>query len=295
MNHRQLSYFLEVYHSGSIASASKKLMISPQGLSKTIISLEQELGIALFSRSGKKMIPTKDAINLVSHASSIVNEFKLIEEKRFIGKSALHTLYIPVAYDAMSYFSTEFYAEFHNRYPDIILRFEELPDSMLRDKLNDGSAELAVIPGPINPDKYTSTFLYRDRFYMMVNKDNPLAESERLTQKDLVGQPLITKSLLSSISKTQFNDFLSNGSETMPVLEISDLNVIREMVIAGHGIGYGLKHLMMPLADPRIKLIPLHGSNSSKSLYLVHKPDKILSMQAQIFSSFILHYVGKDT
>lgn len=44
MNQRHLTYFLEVYKHRSISAAAKSLFISPQGLSKTILALEEELG-----------------------------------------------------------------------------------------------------------------------------------------------------------------------------------------------------------------------------------------------------------
>ena len=48
MNVRQLSYFMEVYRQGSIAGAARTLFISPQGISKTILSLEEEVSVELF-------------------------------------------------------------------------------------------------------------------------------------------------------------------------------------------------------------------------------------------------------
>ena len=63
MNVRQLSYFMEVYKQGSIAGAAKTLFISPQGVSKTILSLEEELSVELFVRKGRKLVPTQDAIS----------------------------------------------------------------------------------------------------------------------------------------------------------------------------------------------------------------------------------------
>ncbi len=60
MNQRQLKYFLEVYSLSSITLAAKKLYISPQGLSKTIASLESELGVQLFipSSTNTMLYPT---------------------------------------------------------------------------------------------------------------------------------------------------------------------------------------------------------------------------------------------
>lgn len=51
MNQRQLSYFLTVMETESIKTAAELLMITPQGLSKTILNLENELGQKLFNRT----------------------------------------------------------------------------------------------------------------------------------------------------------------------------------------------------------------------------------------------------
>lgn len=60
MNQRQLQYFLEVYNRKSVSQAAKALFISPQGISKTIASLEAELGVELFIHKSNHIIPTND-------------------------------------------------------------------------------------------------------------------------------------------------------------------------------------------------------------------------------------------
>ena len=64
MTFNQLRYFLEVYSFKSIKKAAEKIHVSTQGLSKTIIQLENELENELFERKGSALIPTTYADEL---------------------------------------------------------------------------------------------------------------------------------------------------------------------------------------------------------------------------------------
>lgn len=59
-----IKYFLEFFEEGSLLKASKKLNISQPSLSRSIKKLEDELGVTLFDRTGNKLIPNANAVNL---------------------------------------------------------------------------------------------------------------------------------------------------------------------------------------------------------------------------------------
>ena len=63
-----LSYFLELARCKSCVRASSNLFISQQGLSKAIVGLEKELGVALFDRAGKRMELTRVGELLIPYA-----------------------------------------------------------------------------------------------------------------------------------------------------------------------------------------------------------------------------------
>ena len=160
MNQRQLAYFLEVYKHRSITAAAQSLFISPQGLSKTILALEDELGIKLFTRSKNQMLPTKEAINLTSHAKAILSEYELILNKEFISHTAKKTLYILGSYDVFQYFPASFFYAFQKQYPEISLNLSELPDLILLNQLNENEADLALAPGPLDANTYDLDYLF---------------------------------------------------------------------------------------------------------------------------------------
>jgi DNA-binding transcriptional LysR family regulator len=73
MNQRQLQYFLEVYSQNSITRVANNLFVTPQGLSKTISTLEKELGVQLFKHKSNRIKPTAEAARLAIHAKYIID------------------------------------------------------------------------------------------------------------------------------------------------------------------------------------------------------------------------------
>lgn len=74
-----IRYFWRVYEEGSLNRAAAQLFISPQGLSRVIQKLEEELGAALFQRSQKGMVPTACGTYFYKNCRDILNKCEEIE------------------------------------------------------------------------------------------------------------------------------------------------------------------------------------------------------------------------
>lgn len=112
----------------NISQAAKKLYVSPQSVSQTIIGLEKELDQKLFDRSGKKMVPTKTAVRLSTHAERILEEYQYILSNNFPNSEERRTVVMACCYDAPQSLGIEFYHRLQVEHPDIVFRLEEMPD-----------------------------------------------------------------------------------------------------------------------------------------------------------------------
>lgn len=292
MNQRQLKYFLEVYKYRSITTAAQSLFISPQGLSKTILALEKEINTKLFTRSGKQMIPTKEAIHLSSHAKHILDEYDMIQNGEFISTPSQVTLTVPVCYDCPKYFPAEFFYEFHRIYPEILLRMEENTDSRLHEIIQENGAELAIIPGPLNIDQYKVDYLFTHRFSLLINKNHPLSKKDGITYEDLSGESLVIKGTDMPTSESQINNLLACGGELSVILEVTDIDVIESMAEQNYAIGYTLDYLAGHAACRNVTVKPLVGEASKKVMYLAQKQGHVLSHAADIFRGFLLSWLA---
>lgn len=290
MNHRQLSYFLEVYKHCSISNAAEQLFISPQALSKTILSLENEIGLQLFHREGRRIVPTKAAMNLISHAENILNEFSLIESKKFLYSSPAKTLKLLIAYDSAQYFSADFYQSFISSYPEILLSAIELPDSEILHKLDENKAQLAIVPGPINEEKYNMHYLFSDQFSLLINKNNPLAQKKEIFLSDMNNIPLIIKER-SPLSTEQLNLFASQDAVPNVILEMTDYHVMRSMVEKDYAVGMILNYIADQEKLNNIVIRPFVSDHLVKSLYLIHNQGITLSNEALYFKEFCLNWM----
>lgn len=80
MRSQSLAYFLEIAECGSFTQAAKKLYVSQQGLSKSIKSLEKDLGCRLFHRDGSQLRLTSAGHMLVPYARQCLRDVEMLRE-----------------------------------------------------------------------------------------------------------------------------------------------------------------------------------------------------------------------
>lgn len=78
MDTKDLRFFRQVYETGSINKAARQLFITPQGLSRAIHRLEQEMDTALFERSSNGMISTRSGRYLYENCIPLLEQFDKI-------------------------------------------------------------------------------------------------------------------------------------------------------------------------------------------------------------------------
>ena len=146
MNQRQLQYFLEVYSQNSITRAANNLFVTPQGLSKTISTLEKELGVQLFKHKSNRIMPTAEAARLAIHAKYIIDEYDVITNRLFQEKSTVKTVTIYCSYDVPQLISASFFQEFNKDFPKIRINKKEYPDDYSLKKIenNDRNSEFYI-------------------------------------------------------------------------------------------------------------------------------------------------------
>ena len=73
---KQIQIFYEIYKRGSITSAAQEMQVSQPAVSKTLATIEKNLGFQLFQRKGKRLNPTMAADELFEHASIVNSQLK---------------------------------------------------------------------------------------------------------------------------------------------------------------------------------------------------------------------------
>ena len=77
----RLELLLAVVNSSSMTRAAEKVHLSPAAVSLQLHKLASELGLELFVRSGRRLIPTPAALRLAEHARTVINQVRDIREE----------------------------------------------------------------------------------------------------------------------------------------------------------------------------------------------------------------------
>lgn len=237
------------------------------------------------------MLPTKEAVQLTSHAKATLSEYEMILNKDFVRHTARKILRIPGTYDVFRYFPAGFYYRFRELYPEIDLILTELPYPLLWKQLDENEAELALASGPFHNDKYASDFLFSHRFCLIMNEHHPLARKTSITIEDLRDQPTVVKEKNTPVSEFHTDYFVSNGIEPNIVLEVTDYHVICQMAREQYAVGMVLDYLVPENELNGLVIRPFADDSLTKTIHLVRSRHATVSNEAAIFREYLLNWL----
>ncbi|MCR5666350.1 MAG: LysR family transcriptional regulator [Eubacterium sp.] len=291
MTQKQLTYFVTVYEQKSISKAAKMLYITPQALSKSLASLEEELQISLFTHTSNRIVPTEEAARLVNHARNIILEYDIVENRLFKQSNIRHPLPISCTYDSLQVMSSEFFHSFMVEHPNILLQLREYPDQHILKQLDHNQVDLAFLPGPLDYDKYEYTPIFSDDFRLILPKNHRLAIRDYIDIEDLKDEPLVIKSGDSTTSISQYSTFIDHGILPNIILETSDNYLLMDLIARGQALGMALGFFASKISHPEVVTKPFHNVKMSKTIYLTQKKDFPLSHEARHFKEDLLDYI----
>ena len=292
MNQRQLKYFLEVYAQRSITLAAKNLYITPQGISKTISALEEELGVQLFVHKKNRIHPTEDAARLAIHAQHIIDEYDVIAGKLFMENMTIKTLPVYCSYDVPQLIPASFFADFHADYPEIRLDIKEYPDEHIIQKVENNEVELAIVPGPFKPHTISYTHLCSEPFCLVVNREHPLARYDSVPFSKISGESIVVKDSMSYTSIHQLYNHMDSKQAPNVILETSDVHLIHQMAENNSAIGISLMYLARKIRSDKVKVLSFED-HLVKNLYLISNKKNILSSEARVFRTAVIGFFAQ--
>ena len=291
MNQKQLFYFAKVYETHSISAAAKKLYVSHQVISKAVLALEEEFGFQLFVRKKNQMVPTKDAVNLYPHTLNILQEFSLVENKAFMFEQNRKPLKILCSYDSLNIIPPEFFSYFSDKYKDILLHIEEMPDLSIVENLDKHKVELALLPGPLDYYKYETHQIAVSDFKVLISKDNPLSTKDRIPFIDLNDYKIIFKGSRTPLDIVQLDSFKKENWNPNIMVELSDCQYVFELVYRNYAVAMVLDYVAQKADSDKVVALPFEP-NLTKTMYLVNNSHAILCPEALTFKQELLEWIS---
>ena len=182
----QLEYVIAVDQHRHFGKAAKAVHISQPTLSQQIQKLEDELGLIIFDRLQKPIIPTEEGQRFITQARNVIKEHQKllhIAAKKPTGVSGKFRLgIIPTV---ASHLLPLFIGNFSKKYPNVDLYIEEMKtDTIIQDLKND-RIDGAILATPLEEPSLKEHPLYYEPFYLYLSENHPLLSRPTLTSQDL--------------------------------------------------------------------------------------------------------------
>ena len=255
MNFQQLRSVREAVRCGfNLTDVAEALHTSQPGVSRQIRELEDELGIEIFVRAGKRLT----GLTPPGQALLPVVERLLLEAEnlRRVGNdfsaSVEGTLSIAATHSQARYALPPVVRDFRERYPGVSLHLHQGSPRQVADMLMSGEADIGVATEALSDhDGLLTLSCYRWSHSVVLPVGHPLLETQLpLTLQALSEHPIITYDL-GFTGRSHIDDaFARAGIQPNIVLTAMDADVIKTYVELGMGVGVGVGIIAMIAFDP---------------------------------------------
>jgi len=241
MNLHQFRFVQEAARRGlNLTEAAKALHTSQPGVSKAIIELEEELGIDIFTRHGKRLKritePGQHVLDSIAVIMREVGNLKRIGEQYSAQDTG--TLSIATTHTQARYVLPLPVAKLREQYPKVNISLHQgAPDQVARMVIEE-TAEIGIATESLaNYPELVTLPCYEWQHVLVLPAAHSLSKKERLTLEDIAFEPLITYHP-SFTGRTRIdNAFAQRQLTPRVVLEAIDSDVIKTYVRLGLGIG----------------------------------------------------------
>ena len=301
MRIQQLHYIVKIVETGSMNEAAKQLFITQPSLSNAVRDLEREMGIKIFIRNPKGITLTKDGVEFLSYARQILEQTALLEE-RYKSKDANRELFSV---------SSQHYAFVVNAFVSLLkgadmsryeLFLRETRTYEIIDDVKNFRSEIGVLflnsynrdvlTKMFDDNRLTYTSLFQAHPHIFVSQDNPLANRDIVTMKDLEDFPYLSydQGIHNSF---YFSEEIFSQIPHKKSIVVSDRATLFNLLIGLDGYTIATGILNSNLNGDNIVSIPLDVEDMIDIVYIRHEKAN-LSKMGERFIDYLLKEVQFD-
>ena len=267
MKLQQLRYIWEVaHHDLNVSATAQSLFTSQPGISKQIRLLEDELGVEIFSRSGKhltRITPAGEAI--LKTSGEILRKVDSIKQvAQEFSNEHKGSLSIATTHTQARYALPSIIGPFIHQYPEVSLHMHQGTPMQISEMAADGTVDFAIATEAM--ELFSDLIMmpcYRWNRCIVVPRNHPLAQESSLTLESVARHPIVTY-VFGFTGRSKLDEaFINRGLAPKVVFTAADADVIKTYVRLGLGIGIIAKMAHHPELDS--DLVALDASHLFES------------------------------
>lgn len=240
MNLRQALTFLTVAELGTVSKAALRLRVAQPALSRQIIALEQELGLRLFDRMGRRLLLTGEGEQLIAGCRLLLNSASSLKEQaQLLSQGGTGVLKVAGSPQHIESVLSQFLHRYANRYPKVEVQITEGTGSEILAMLESGDIHLGqnlLHAVRLDERHFGSLPLGAVELLAACHPSMPLGPHRTIEVADLAGFPLLL--LEGGFGFRRAFDAASRMAGLKPTILFESRNphTLLALAEAGHGV-----------------------------------------------------------
>ena len=241
MNFQQLRSIRETARRGyNLTEVANALFTSQPGVSRQIRELEEELGVEIFERNGKRLTgltqPGKGILQIIDRLLLEAENLRQASQEYSGEKSG--TLTIATTHTQARYVLPQVVQSFRALFPNVRIALQQSSPEHIAEWVISGKADVGIATEGLSQFEDLVSFpCYHWSHVIVVPEGHPLTLLDRVSLHDLAAHPLITYDV-GFTGRSHIDDaFRQAGIATDIVLTAMDSDVIQQYVTLGLGVG----------------------------------------------------------
>lgn len=287
MNLQQLYYFKTIAELEHFTKAAEALNVNQSSLSHAMQSLEQELNVKLFARSGRNIVLSQYGRMFLPHVYTALKSLEtgITELENAVSpETGIVTI---SCFPSLSEFMPDIIVHYISKTNRVNVRLQPSQEATyytLREQLLEGKVDL-VFATEINDPRIGSSFIGEHRLGLLVPSNHRFAERESVDLSELEGEDFIAYSKDSQLRHQMDQEFRRRGIHPRITAETAQDVIIFGLVSAGHGIA--ITPYPLGGAPYNVKVVRIEGA-SSRKLYLLWNKEAYMPPATAQFRDFVV-------
>lgn len=283
----------------NFSEAAKQLHLTQPTVSHHIKSLEQELDVALFDRSGARLYLSEAGRQLLPLARKLLRQARTLEDMMGAFQNSIHgQLRIACSTTAGKYILPLLAGRFRQRYPGIEVRILRCTVPGIIPNLLEGEANLGVVSYELCGSGLECQAFFHDHIDLIVPAGHHWAGRLAIQPEDLLAERTIIRESTSGTRRVMLAELARHDitlDDLQVFMELGNAEAIVHTVAAGFGVGF----VSRLASENAIRLglvaaVPVEGLTLTRKIFMVRRELEETQHAQEVFWGFIHHPDNAD-
>lgn len=268
--------------------AAEELFVTQSSISQSVKKLENNLGIELFLRRGKRVQLTEEGRVLFKELDQVFNTLKeaekLMKEYRFAEKGSLT---IGASDTICRHYLIEVLEKYKLKYPQIHINLINQPSPLVVSMVEEGQIDLGFVNGKEGDFSNLKALALLDLEEQFFSSESLPLPQGKISLKELANYPMVSLTTKTSTRQLLDDLFRKERLKFNPEVQVISIDLLIDLVKIGFGVGFSHGHL---IKKEGLRPIEIDRPLPSRSLLLLTNPKISPSKAGGLFGKLCLQH-----